>query len=311
MRIGVALAWHALAWEELLEIAELAEAQGFAALYHDGDVSMLGTRSEVDVLDGWTVTTALLARTRRIQIGSIRLVQHWNPARLAQVAATAERITPGRLRFFASIGERPEDPRFGYPALSAGQRIACLDETLEAMAALWRGESVTRHGRFVRLDGARVRPVPPGGRIPVEIAAKGPRLLEVVARHADVWNVNLPPIPKRVSLAERHLAAACERLGRDSTRIERSMWVFTRVQERSEPAVALTEFRRLNPWFAGLPDAEVLPALVIGEPEHCLERLGRIASELRLDLPIVDLSGVDANTVRRTLEELPAGRTLR
>ena len=72
--LGVAFGWHSLAWEALLELVQRAEAQGFDTVYVDGDVSQLGQRRDVDVLDGWTVTTALLARTSRIRIGSIRLV---------------------------------------------------------------------------------------------------------------------------------------------------------------------------------------------------------------------------------------------
>ena len=123
MKLGVAFGWHTLAWEELLDLTRRAEAAGFAAVYVDGDVTMLGARHEQDVLDGWTVTNALLARTSRIQLTSIRLVHHWNAARLAQAAATAERITPGRLRFFVSIGERPEDPRFGLREAAVPDRI--------------------------------------------------------------------------------------------------------------------------------------------------------------------------------------------
>ena len=307
MRLGVALTWHRLAWEELLGVARHAEALGYEALYVDGDVSMLGPRPEAEVLDGWTVTTALLARTTRIAIGSIRLVHFWNAARLAQAAATAARIDPGRLRFLISIGDRPEDPRFGLPTPSVPERIAWLDETLDAVRALWRGETVTRAGRFVALDGARVRPSPPGGSLPVEIAARGPKLLRVVARHADVWNVNLPPIPARVGAARNVLEQACHELGRDPREIVRHLWIFTRVQERRDPAGALADFRRFNPWFAGFSDAEMQDAQLVGSPASCAERLTALAGALELDLPVLDLSGLDAAGVGRALEALPAG----
>ena len=305
MKFGVALAWHALSWEELLEVTRLAEARGYDRLYHDGDISMLGSRSEADVLDGWTVSTALLARTQRIAISSIRLVAHWNAARLAQVAATAERLTPGRAGFFVSIGERPEDPRFGYPELPPGQRIAWLEETLDAVRALWRGEAVTRQGRFVSLEAARVRPRPPGGRLPVEIAGRGPRLLEVVARHADIWNVNLPAAPEAVRQAEAQLERACRRNGRDPNEIQRSQWIFTRVDPDAGPRDRLGEFRRLNPWFSELSDAAVLPGLVVGEASACAAKLLEIAEQLGIQRPVVDLSGADFESVRRTLEALP------
>jgi alkanesulfonate monooxygenase SsuD/methylene tetrahydromethanopterin reductase-like flavin-dependent oxidoreductase (luciferase family) len=311
VRLGVALGWHTFAWEELAALVERAEELGYAAAYVDGDVSMLGVRRDADVLDGWTLTTALIARTRRIPIGSIRLVEHWNAARLAQAAATPERIAPGRLRFFVSIGDRREDHRFGYPRMPAAERIAWLDEALAAVHALWRGESVTLDGAHVRLDGARLRPVPAGGRIPIEIAAKGTRLLGVVARHADVWNVNMPPIPARFARAAAHLEAACASCGRDPSSIARSMWIFTRLQERPEPRAALEEFRRLNPWFGDVPDAEIAPSLVVGAAAHCRQRLAALARDLHLDLPVIDLSGMDAAAAQRTLEAIPAGEPLR
>lgn len=306
MKLGVAFGWHTLAWEELLELTLRAEANGFAAVYVDGDVSMLAKRTEPDVLDGWTVGNALLARTRRIQVGSIRLVHHWNAAKLAQAAATAERITPGRLRFFASIGERPEDLHFGLPQVGVAERIAWLDETLDAVRALWRGETVTRSGRFVRLDAARVRPTPAPGALPIEVGAKGRKLLGVVARHADVWNVNLPPIPERVTAAGQWLADACGEIGRDPARIQRSQWIFVRAEPASSGA-ALAEFRRLNPWFQALPDAEVAPALVLGDGASCAAQVAGIAREGRIDLPVLDLTGVDAETARRNLDAIPPG----
>ena len=64
MRLGIALAWHTLCWEELLDATRRAEARGFEVVYHDGDVTMLGSDSQRDVLHGWTVSNALIARTR-------------------------------------------------------------------------------------------------------------------------------------------------------------------------------------------------------------------------------------------------------
>jgi len=305
VRLGVAFGWHSLRWEDLRLLVRGCEAQGFDTVYVDGDVSMLGARPEADALDGWSVTLALLAATSRIAIGSIRLVHHWNTARLAQAVATAERIYPGRLRFFSSIGERPEDARFGLPQGSVAERIAWLDESLDALRALWRGDEVTRRGRFVRLERARVRPVPPGGALPIEIGARRPRLLRVVARHADVWNINLPAITARVAQASDALAAACASEGRDAKSIARRQLLFARVQTQSDRAGALAEFRRLNPWFADIPDAEVAPVLCAGNAAECRARLRELASELALELPILDLTGADRRSAETTLAAFP------
>jgi alkanesulfonate monooxygenase SsuD/methylene tetrahydromethanopterin reductase-like flavin-dependent oxidoreductase (luciferase family) len=304
LRPAVALGWHALGFEERLDLVRHAESAGFQAAFVDGDVSQIPGRGEADVLDGWTVTAALLARTERIQIGSIRLVHHWNAARLAQAAATLERIAPGRLRFLISIGGQPADRCFGLPLPPAPERIAWLDETLQAVRRLWRGEEVTTRGRFVQLSGARVRPCPPGGRLPIEIAGAGPRMLQVVAAHADVWDVNLPPIPSRVEAAERHLAGACRRSGRDPAEIRRSMWIFTRPRGDSGDPAIRSEFRRLNPWFRTLPDDQLGEAIVAGSPGSCRRRIAEIAESLRLELPVADLSGLPHDAARRAIDAL-------
>ncbi len=304
MSLGVAFCWHTLAWEELLALVRRAESLGYAAAYVDGDVSMLSRRREAEVLDGWTVTSALLVLTQRIPIGSIRLVHHWNAGRLAQAVSTADRIAPGRLRFLVSIGDRPEDDRFGLPALSPGERVAWLDETLTALRGLWRGDGVTLSGRHVQLEEARVRPVPSGGRIPIEIAARRPRMLELVAAHADVWNVNLPALPGPVAAAAGRLERACARLGRDPEQIARSLWIFTRAGGDADVEAALPEFRRLNPWFREIPDAEAVRALLVGAGDSCRARLEELRETLDLDLPVLDLSGLDAPRARETLEAL-------
>jgi alkanesulfonate monooxygenase SsuD/methylene tetrahydromethanopterin reductase-like flavin-dependent oxidoreductase (luciferase family) len=163
---------------------------------------------------------------------------------------------------------------------------------------------VTRAGRYVQLAGASLRPTPPGGRIEIAVAAKGPRLLEVVARHADVWEVNLPPLPDRVGAAAAALGAACARIGRDPAEIERSMLVFTRLAEKPDPGPFLAEFRRLNPWFGFVPDEEAVRGLVVGRPEHCLRRIAAISRDLAIARPTLDLSGVPAGDARAALTAL-------
>jgi alkanesulfonate monooxygenase SsuD/methylene tetrahydromethanopterin reductase-like flavin-dependent oxidoreductase (luciferase family) len=304
LRLAIALGWHSLAYRELLDLVRHAESAGFEAAFVDGDVSQITGHGEADLLDGWTVTAALLASTERIQIGSIRLVHHWNAARLAQATATLGRIAPGRFRFLISIGGQRADRCFGLPFPSARERIAWLDETLCAVRRLWRGEEVTTRGRHVRLSGARIRPCPSEGRLPIGIAAARSQMLEVVATHADVWDVNLPPISSRVRAAEKTLAAACRRKGRDPAEILRSMWIFTRPHRDPSDAGLRDEFRRLNPWLRTLPDDQLGEAIVAGSPEACRRRISEIAESFRLDLPVADLSGLPHDATRRAIDAL-------
>jgi alkanesulfonate monooxygenase SsuD/methylene tetrahydromethanopterin reductase-like flavin-dependent oxidoreductase (luciferase family) len=308
--LAVSFGWHCLPFEELLALVRRAESLGYAAVYLDGDVSVIDRRGEDDVLDGWTLTVALLAATERIQVGSIRLPHHWNAAKLAQAAATAERMFPGRLRFLASIGAQRADRRFGLHFPPAAERIAWLDETLEAVRALWRGERVTRAGRFVQLEGALVRPIPPQGRIPIEVGARRPRLLEVVARHGDRWDVNLPPVRRRVEEAAGALARACAAQGRDAAGIGRSMQIFARPdRDPADPALR-EEFLRWSPWYADLPEGELREAIVAGSPASCRARIEAIRRDLAIDLPVIDCGGLHHDAARHTIDALAPEKTL-
>jgi len=300
--LAVALVWHTHPFEELLALVRRAEALGYRAAYVDGDVSMLPSRGEGDVLDGWTATAALLASTARIEIGSIRLVHHWNAARLAQAVATAVRIAPGRLRFLVSIGASPTDARFGLPFPPAGARLAWLAELVPALRALWAGETVTTKGRFVALEAARVRPV--AGKIPIEVAGRGARLIELVAALADRWDLNLPPVAKRVDDATRQLERACRARGRDPASIGRSMWLWTRVGEALPQDELRAAYRRWNPWFADLLEAELREAIVAGPAGSCRRRIDEIRRSFGVDLPVLDLAGLDRAAAERVMESL-------
>lgn len=304
MTPGICFAGHSRSYEQLLDLTRQAEAAGYAAVFVDGDVSVMDSRGDGDVLDGWTVTTALLMHTERIQIGSIRVAPQWNAARLAQATATLERLAPGRLRFLIGTGDQRADPRFGFPTLRGGERVALLEETLDAVRALWRGETVTRDGRFVQLDRARVRPTPPAGRPRVAVAAARPRALAVVARHGDVWDVNLPPVRHRVAAAERHLEAACEEAGRDPESLGRSMLLFTRPgRNPADPALG-DEFLACNPWFRQLPAHELPECVIAGAPADCARRIADLARELRLELPVIDCSWLSHDAARRILDAM-------
>ncbi len=297
------LAWHTQPWEALLELVRHAEEAGIEAVYVDGDVSMLPSRGDADVLDGYTVMTALLASTERIGVGSIRLPHHWNAAKLAQAVATQERLFPGRPRLLTSIGGQPMDRHFGLPWGSADQRAARLDETLDAARALWRGETVTREGRYVRLDGAQVRPIPPPGRPVVEVASGVSSRLALVVRHADRWDMNLPPTPDRVKNALAAVHRACEEQGRPIESLGTQTWVLTRPLGEERPEALLAAFRRWHPWFAAIPDEEARRAVVAGPPERCRERLAELHA-LGVDLLLADLTGLDLDATHQAIDAI-------
>jgi len=301
--LAAAFTWHQLSFEELLGLVQRAEALGYAAAYVDGDVSQLATNGERDVLDGWTVTTALAQRTSRIQLASIRLVHYWNAARLAQSLATFERIAPGRQRAFLAIGAHPADRAFGLPYPPVADRIAWLGETLAALRALWHGAPVTQRGHFVALEGARVRPALASPPL-IELAAAGPRMLALVAEHADAWNINVPPLAERIAAADAAFAGACAARGAASRNVARVLQIFARPALAAGDPALLGAFRRFHPWFADVADADVPRAVLCGGPAAARAQLDRMRGDFRLDLPVVDVTGLPAAAAAAALETL-------
>ncbi len=298
------LGGHHRDFAETLALVRRAETAGYRAAYVDGDVTIVPSRGDEPVLDGWTATVAYLARTERIEIGSIRLVHHWNVARLAQAVATLESAVPGRLRLLAAMGAQPTDRRFGFEFPPAAERVAWLDEWLGALRRLLAGEVVTLRGRHVALDGAQVRPIPRGGRMPIEVGGARRAVLTVVARHAERWDMNVPPVALRARAAAAEFAAACREVGRDPGSIGRSMFVFVRPGEDPKSAATKETFRRWNPWFRDLPDAELAEAIVAGPVGSCRDRIRALRSELGIDLPVLDVAGLDLRAATTAIDAL-------
>lgn len=68
--------------------------------------------------------------------------------------------------------------------------MAMLDEALTVIRRLWTEKSVTHAGRFFTLDDALCEPKTlQQPHPPIVIGGSGPKMLRVIARHADEWNM--------------------------------------------------------------------------------------------------------------------------
>src|SRR5688572_31145289 len=144
-----------------------------------------------------------------------------NPALLAKMAVTADVVSDGRLVLGLGAGwYDAEYVAFGY---ATDHRVGRLEEALQIITALLSGNSVTFNGRYYRMREAALLP-PPQRPIPSLVAAKGPRMLRLVARHADAWNTawfGRPDDRLRQRLSDLEEALAAE--GRDPTTLRRTV----------------------------------------------------------------------------------------
>src|SRR5262245_62877274 len=102
---------------------------------------------------------------------------------------------------------------YGFPFPPARERLRILEETIEAVRALWTQETVDYHGKHVQLDGAYCDPKPVQQLPEVWIGGGGEQVtLRIAARLADKtnWQVGLDEV---VHKAEE-LRADCASEGR-------------------------------------------------------------------------------------------------
>ncbi|MEV4459893.1 LLM class flavin-dependent oxidoreductase [Microbispora sp. NPDC049633] len=160
----------------LAQVARAAEQAGFEAV-----LTPTGTYCE----DAWLVTAALTQVTTRLKFLVAFRPGALSPTLAAQMAATYQRISGGRLLLnVVTGGEAAEQRRFG-DHLGKDERYARTDEFLSIVRGAWDGPFDFR-GNYYEVEGATVAerpdPVPElyfGG----SSAAAGP----VAARHVDVY----------------------------------------------------------------------------------------------------------------------------
>jgi probable F420-dependent oxidoreductase len=143
---------------------------------------------------------AAAAVTSRLRVGTMVLSNDYrHPALLAHEVATLHAISGGRFELGLGAGwYQPEYQAAGISFDAAGRRIDRLEETLDLLTRLFRGERVHRTGTTYELDGFDLSVVPNlAGKPPVVVGAGGRRMLRLAARYADV--VGLLPAPIRSS----------------------------------------------------------------------------------------------------------------
>lgn len=298
---GVVIGGHRHALPTVLELVRAVEAAGARSVILDGDSSFRPSLPDAPMIHSWTATGAVLHGTKRVEVGSLRLVTHWNAVALAKAVATLCTLHPGRFRFCIGLGEQSADTRAGVAAPVSSERVRWLDELLEVLPGLWAGDTVHFRGRYVAIDGVGFAATsdPP----PIEIAARGPRMLRLVARHAARLDLNLPPVSRLVETANALLERACRQEGRDPKTIERSMWIATYPGGRAG-ADLYARYRKSRPWFPMLRDDELPEAVVAGSGTACLDRLEEIRETLKIDHPVIDLCSLSRDACLRALDAL-------
>lgn len=188
---------------ELVDRARAAEGAGFAGITGMDHLAPPMAESH-PMYEAMVTNTWLAAHTRSLRIGTLVMCDALrHPAVLAREAVTLDHASGGRFDLGLGWGSvSSEFSTFGIEPREPKQRVGRMAETLEIIKALWAGETVDYAGEFFTLKGARQAPAP-SGRIPIVIGGAGPRTMELVAAHADWWNLHAGVLDRLEPMRDR------------------------------------------------------------------------------------------------------------
>ncbi|MGZ4205947.1 MAG: LLM class flavin-dependent oxidoreductase [Actinomycetota bacterium] len=272
MKFGVQLPQEGVPFSAVLEHARAAERLGYETIFIPDHLNAVAVAPGSPAYEGWTTLTGALLGTERVRGGLLVACEAFrNPAWYANACATLDQMTGGRVIVGIGAGWYEAEFRsYGYPWAAPGVRVERLTEALEVMLAMWRGEGFS--GKHYDVGGTTDCPKPfQEPHPPIWVGAIGPKMMEVVARYADVWNA---PILSAEEVAERAdvLRKRCAELGRTPVEItwEGPVWIDedgAKIEQRLE-----RNRRSDNP--VSRRYAEVA---VAGTPERVIQRIREFA----------------------------------
>jgi coenzyme F420-dependent glucose-6-phosphate dehydrogenase len=171
--------------EDLVEQAVAAEEAGFdAVLGSDHFHPWVDDTSAAGFV--WSWLGAVAVKTEHVTLGTSVTCPlfHYHPGLVAQMAATTDRLSNGRLLLGVGTGEALNERSLGFPFPGYAERQARMQESLEIMHRMLAGEKVTFHGEYYTTETAKLYS-PPKGSVPILMAAGGPKSAAFAGTYAD------------------------------------------------------------------------------------------------------------------------------
>jgi probable F420-dependent oxidoreductase len=217
-------------YRDIQEMAQVAEAVGFDSfwladhlLFHFPETAASGQ---------WEVFTFLggvAATTKRIQIGPlVACTSFRNPALLAKMADALDEMSDGRFILGLGAGwHQPEYDTFGFPF---DHKAARFEEALKIIIPLLHEGKVDFKGQYFEARECEMHPRGPSRQgPPIWIGARRPRMLRLVAEHADAWNTVWHKEAQKVAEVYPAMLEACKEVGRDPQTLTLTAGTFARI----------------------------------------------------------------------------------
>src|SRR5215213_8073772 len=183
--IGYSLSCEEHAPKDLVRYAQQAEEAGFSyAMISDHFHPWIAQQGQSPFV--WSVIGAIAQATERLCLGTgvtcptIRM----HPALVAQAAATAATLLPGRFWLGVGTGESLNEHIVGGYWPRTDVRREMLAEAVEVIRLLWHGGVRSHRGRYYTVENAQLYTLPEQ-LPPILIAAGGSRAAAMAGRIGD------------------------------------------------------------------------------------------------------------------------------
>jgi coenzyme F420-dependent glucose-6-phosphate dehydrogenase len=322
MNYWVQLATEQFPPSELVDQATAAERAGFDAVNVSDHYQPWWEPGHSG--QAWTLLGAICNATEKVGVGTgvTAPVYRYNPAVVAQFAATVEELSPGRGFLGIGSGEALNEAPCGMDWPGTGEQVRRMDEALEIIGRLLDGQRVDHHGEFFRTKGAYLH-TRGERRPPVYVSAFGPDAAGVAARRGDgLWTLADPESAPELIDAYR---TACDEAGREPGEIilqtgfswaedDDAAMEGARVWKATQPEEFFTDdWHDPNAMFEKadreVSDEEFKQSYIVSaDPEHHVERIREIEELGATVVCLQNGSGADPLGALRTYEEhvLPA-----
>jgi alkanesulfonate monooxygenase SsuD/methylene tetrahydromethanopterin reductase-like flavin-dependent oxidoreductase (luciferase family) len=177
---------------DIVERSRHAEASGFTGVAFIDHLEAPGLPDE-NIWEAMSVATWVAAKTERLRIGHLVLCDAFrHPAVLAKQAVTLSEASDGRFELGLGSGSWPaEFTRFDVGQQDPVARVKQLERHLDLITQYWgRGEA----------DADSQSPLPTHP-IPLVLGGTGRRMMELVRKYADWWNIPAHQFDKLAELA--------------------------------------------------------------------------------------------------------------
>lgn len=183
--LGYALSSEEHAPLDLVHLAQRAEESGFTfALISDHYHPWISKQGHSPFV--WSVIGGIAQATERLRLGTGVTCPTFriHPTIIAQAAATAATMMPGRFFLGVGTGENLNEHIQGFRWPPHDIRLALLEEAVQIIRLLWQGENTSFWGDFFTVEDAHLFTVP-DEIPPIMVAASGDTAAEVAGQIGD------------------------------------------------------------------------------------------------------------------------------